>query len=87
MGREAERKCLNCGKSFKPDARNVRHQQYCSATLCQGASKRASQARWLAKPENRGYFMGAQAVARVQVPSSSETERVQMVFMLARASD
>ena len=41
--------------------------RYCSATLCQGASKRASQARWLAKPENRGYFMGAQAVARVQV--------------------
>ena len=67
MGREAERKGLNCGKSFKPDARNVRHQQYCPATLCQGASKRASQARWLAKPENRGYFMGAQAVARVQV--------------------
>ena len=44
-------------------ARIRRRQQYCSATLCQGASKRASQARWLAKPENRGYFMGAQAVA------------------------
>lgn len=67
MGREAERQCLNCGQSFKPDARSVRHhQQSCSDPLCQGASKRASQARWLAKPENRGSFMGAQAVARVQ---------------------
>ena len=64
MGREAERKCLNCGQSFKPDARNVRHQQYCSAPLCQGASKRAGQARWLAKPENRGYFILFSSVER-----------------------
>jgi hypothetical protein len=30
------------------------------------ASKKASQRRWLQKPENRDYFCGAQHVSRVQ---------------------
>jgi hypothetical protein len=55
-----------CRKLFRPDPRNRRHQRYCSAAVCRAASKAASQARWLAKPENEGYFRGPENVARVQ---------------------
>jgi len=34
--------------------------------VCRKASKRASQARWLNKPENRDYFCGSDHVRRVQ---------------------
>lgn len=66
MGQERRRTCLNCAESFTPDARNARHQRYCGEPPCQAASKRASQAKWLSKPENRNYHRGAAAVARVQ---------------------
>ena len=66
MGRGDRRKCKCCLKLFRPDARNRRHQFYCSASGCRAASKAASQARWLAKPENEGYFRGPVNVARVQ---------------------
>ena len=66
MGQERRRKCLNCAESFTPDARNARHQRYCSQPPCQAASKRASQAKWLSKPEHRNDHRGAAAVARVQ---------------------
>ena len=60
------RKCKCCLKLFRPDPRNRRHQHYCSALACRAASKAASQARWLAKPENQSYFRGPVNVARVQ---------------------
>ena len=60
------RKCKCCLKLFRPDPRNRRHQCYCSARACRAASKTASQARWLAKPENQSYFRGAVNVARVR---------------------
>ena len=63
---QRKRKCLNCGAWFEPDGRNVRHQRYCSESACRQASKAASQRRWLAKPENRDYFRGAEQVTRVQ---------------------
>ncbi len=66
MGRERRRTCANCGESFTPDARNARHQHYCAEPSCRAASKRASQAKWLAKEENRHYHRGPSAVARVQ---------------------
>jgi hypothetical protein len=66
MGRERRRTCSNCGESFTPDARNARHQRYCSQPPCRAASKRASQAKWLSKEENRHYHRGPAAVARVQ---------------------
>jgi len=66
MGRGDRRKCTCCRKLFRPDPRNRRHQRYCSAAVCGAASKAASQARWLAKPENQGYFRGPVNVARVQ---------------------
>jgi hypothetical protein len=34
--------------------------------MCRKASKQASQARWLNKPDNRDYFCGPDQVARVQ---------------------
>jgi hypothetical protein len=65
MGRGDRRKC-KCGlKLFRPEPRNCRHQRYCSAPACRSASKTASQARSLAKPENQSYFRGAVNVARV----------------------
>ena len=66
MGRGDRRKCKCCLKLFRPDPRNRRHQCYCSASGCRAASKAASQARWLAKPENQSYFRGPVNVARVQ---------------------
>jgi hypothetical protein len=65
MGRGERRKCKCCRKLFRPDPRNRRHQYYCSAPSCRSASKAASQARWLAHPENN-YFHGPVHVARVQ---------------------
>jgi hypothetical protein len=66
MGTRGRRKCLHCGELFTPDPRNRRHQRYCSKTPCRKASKAASQHRWLAKAENRDYFRGLAAVARVR---------------------
>src|SRR5450755_2277250 len=60
------RKCKCCLKLFRPDPRNRHHQRYCSVPACRAASKAASQARWLVKPENQGYFRGPVNVARVQ---------------------
>ena len=52
------RRCLHCNELYKPDARNRTRQRYCSQPECRQASKRASQARWLAKPGNADYFRG-----------------------------
>jgi len=40
-------------------------QRYCSVSACRAASRAASQARWLAAPENQDYFRGSVNVARV----------------------
>ena len=66
MAQAERRKCVHCGACFSPEARNQRHQRYCAAAPCQIASKRASQAKWLTKPENQDYHRGSVAVARVQ---------------------
>jgi len=66
MGRGERRKCKCCRKLFRPDPRNRHHQYYCSAPSCRAASKAASQARWVAQPENRDYFRGPVHVARVR---------------------
>ncbi len=61
------RRCLNCGDLFMPDCRNLKRQKYCTKALCCKESKRASQARWLAKNENQDYFKGSENVRRVQL--------------------
>ena len=66
MADAERRKCKCCHKLFRPDPRNRRHQRYCAAPSCRAASKAASQARWLAAPENRDYFRGPVNVARVK---------------------
>ena len=66
MGRKDERKCIHCAQEFIPDARNARHQRYCGSVLCKAESKRANQAKWLAKSENKDYHRGPEAVVRVQ---------------------
>jgi hypothetical protein len=66
MAHGNRRKCKCCRKLFRPDPRNRRHQRYCSAHACRAASKAASQARWLAKPENQDYFRGPVNAARVK---------------------
>jgi hypothetical protein len=66
MARGERRKCKCCLKLFRPDPRNRRHQRYCSAPACKTASKAASQACWLAAPENQNYFRGPIHVARVR---------------------
>ena len=66
MAGAERRKCKCCHKLFRPDPRNRHHQRYCAAPSCRAASKAASQARWLAAPENRDYFRGPVNVARVR---------------------
>lgn len=61
-----KRKCLHCHEFFRPDARNVKKQEYCSRLDCRKASKAASQKKWLAKPENKNYFRGPDNVSRVR---------------------
>ena len=66
MAGAERRKCKCCHRLFRPDPRNRHHQRYCAAPSCRAASKSASQARWLAAPENRDYFSGPVNVARVR---------------------
>jgi hypothetical protein len=66
MARGDRRKCKCCLKLFRPDPRNRWRQRYCSAPRCRAVSKSASQARWLAKPENQDYFQGPVHLARGQ---------------------
>lgn len=66
MTRPERPKCLFCGKLFRVDPRNARHQKYCAEPKCRKASKAASQRAWRAKTENLDYFRGAENVARVQ---------------------
>ena len=65
MPRGRRRKCKCCLKLFRPDPCNRRHQRYCSPR-CRRASKAASQARWLRKPENQDYFRDPWHAARVR---------------------
>src|SRR5215831_18987011 len=58
MARGQRRKCKCCRRSFRPDLRNRHHQRYCSEPPCRAASKAASHARWLSKPENQGWTDG-----------------------------
>ena len=61
------RRCLCCRELFVPDPRNRHHQRFCSADLCQGASKALSQKRWLAKAANKDHWRGAAQVERVRL--------------------
>jgi len=67
MARAGQRKCLCCAKFFDCDPRNRKRQRYCANVQCRRASKAASQAAWLAQPQNSDYFRGAVHVARVQL--------------------
>ena len=66
MAQSGQRKCLCCGLFFDSDHRNRERQRYCKASACRHASKAASQAAWLAQPDNAGYFRGPENVARVK---------------------
>jgi hypothetical protein len=66
MSSSAARKCLCCNENFHPDARNRRHQRFCTKDACRKASKAARQARWLAKPDNQNYFRGDANSERVR---------------------
>lgn len=66
MATVGQRKCLCCNDFFDPDRRSTNRQRYCAKTVCRIASKAASQAAWLAKPQNVDYFRDPVHVARVQ---------------------
>jgi hypothetical protein len=67
MAHPTERKCLSCGELFRPDARNLCRQKFCSQPACRKASKAASQRAWLAQPQNQDYFRGPENVLRVRL--------------------
>ena len=60
-------KCLCCQQLFRCDRRNQRHQKFCSKPDCRKTSKRHSQQRWLAKPENKDHFRGLENVEHVRL--------------------
>jgi len=66
LKKNTRRRCLCCRQLFRCHPRTRSQQRYCSDPPCRAASKKASQARWLGKPENQGYFSGPQHVSRVQ---------------------
>ena len=66
MAQSGQRKCLCCRNYFDLDSRNRERQRYCSSADCRRASKAASQAAWLAQPQNSGYFCDPVHVARMQ---------------------
>ncbi len=61
-----KKKCRHCRCLFVPDHRNRKQQTYCQKDLCRKASKKASQRKWLSKPENKDYFRSPDNVERVQ---------------------
>jgi hypothetical protein len=66
MMQARRRKCKNCHYFFLPDPRNAGRQRYCSKAGCRKASKRASQRKWLEKPQNQDYFRCPENTERVQ---------------------
>lgn len=66
MSSGQRRKCRCCKQLFVPEARNRRHQRYCTAPSCQKARKEAGQKRWQARPANRDYWRGEWNAARVR---------------------
>ncbi len=63
---QREKACTHCGTGFTPKPHNYAKQTHCGKPECRKASKRASQRKWLAKPENRSIFRGPENVRRVQ---------------------
>jgi hypothetical protein len=79
--------CPGCKQSFEADRRNARHQKYCPKAACRKTSKAASQRKWTAKPENRNYHCGREAVVRVQAwqaahPEYRERQKAKRVLAL-----
>jgi hypothetical protein len=76
------RRCLNCQELFFPHPRTL--QKYCTEPACREASKKASQQRWLQKPENRDYFRGPQHVSRVRAWRKAQPDQEQKAPRSAR---
>ena len=62
----SERICANCGRLFRVDPRVGDRHRFCSRARCIRASRKASQQKWLSKPENRQHFTGLSEIVRVQ---------------------
>jgi len=56
MRKTEKKKCRHCRRLFVPDHRNRKKQNYCQKGPCRKTSKKASQKKWLSKPENEDYF-------------------------------
>ena len=59
-------KCLHSTDNSTADHRNRECQESCSKPDCRQAGKRASQQRWLQKPENRDYFRHEENIDKVR---------------------
>jgi len=66
MGIIKKIRCRKCNCLFVPDHRNRNRQKYCKTPDCRKASKKASQQKWLRKPENKNYFKGSLNTQRVR---------------------
>jgi hypothetical protein len=62
MARGCHCKC-KCSESYSAQSAQSAPPALCSEPSCRAARKAASQARWLAQPENHDYFRGPGLVA------------------------
>jgi hypothetical protein len=56
MEKVEQKRCIYCGRFFKPDRRVVKRQKSCKDKGCRSKLKKESQRRWL--EANPGYFRG-----------------------------
>jgi hypothetical protein len=54
--KEQQKRCVYCGRYFRPDKRIGDRQKVCKDKACQARRKKDSQRRWL--ESNPGYFKG-----------------------------
>lgn len=69
------RRCANCSTEFQIDPRIGTRHRYCDDPQCRAAAKRASQRKWLSKPENTGYFNGTANALRSKLWRASNPHR------------
>jgi hypothetical protein len=73
--RRRHSRCRHCSEQFVVDPRLGQRHRYCAAPDCRKAAKRASQQRWLSRPENASYFKGPANALRAKLWRAANPRR------------
>lgn len=71
----AQKRCLQCSAKFRVNPRLGHRHRYCANAECRKVAKRASQQRWLSRPENAGYFRGPANALRSKIWRAENPKR------------